>query len=134
MAAGLPSAEVIVVALLYGIGAHGIMTLNDFKALKGDLQTGVRSLPVTLGPRRAAQLACVIMILPQIAVAALMAIWGAPGTAAIIAGLLALQVLAMRKMLRDPEGLAPWYNGTGVTLYVAGMMVAAVGLRGMGGI
>ena len=26
------------------------MTLNDFKALEGDRATGVRSLPVTLGP------------------------------------------------------------------------------------
>ena len=28
--------------LLYGIGAHGIMTLNDFKALEGDRQMGVQ--------------------------------------------------------------------------------------------
>jgi chlorophyll/bacteriochlorophyll a synthase len=42
--------------------------------------------------------------------------------------LLGLQGLAMRKMLRDPRGLAPWYNGAGVTLYVAGMMVSAFAL------
>jgi chlorophyll synthase len=41
--------------VLYGIGAHGIMTLNDFKALEGDRQMGVNSLPVTLGPERAAR-------------------------------------------------------------------------------
>ena len=40
------------------------------------------------------------------------------------------QLLAMRVLLRDPRGRAPWYNGTGVTLYVAGMMVAALALRG----
>jgi chlorophyll synthase len=34
----------------------------------------------------------------------------------------------MRKWLRDPRGLAPWYNGAGVTLYVAGMMASAVAL------
>ena len=38
-------------ALLYSIGAHGIMTLNDFKAIEGDRQMGVRSLPVQLGAR-----------------------------------------------------------------------------------
>ena len=34
--------------------------------------------------------------------------------------------------LTDPKGRAPWYNGTGVMLYVSGMMVAAVALRMMG--
>jgi chlorophyll synthase len=36
----------------------------------------------------------------------------------------------MRRMLGDPLGLAPWYNGTGVTLYVLGMMVSAFAVRG----
>ena len=39
----------------------------------------------------------------------------------------------MRVLLRDPEGRAPWYNATGVTLYVAGMMTAAFALRGLAG-
>jgi len=34
-------------------------------------------------------------------------------------------------MLRDPKGLAPWFNGTGVALSVSGMMVAALALRGL---
>ena len=50
LSAGAPSTQIVVIALLYGIGAHGIMTLNDFKALEGDRQMGVNSLPVTLGP------------------------------------------------------------------------------------
>jgi chlorophyll synthase len=35
----------------------------------------------------------------------------------------------MRKLLTDPRGLAPWYNGTGVGLLVLGMLVSAVALR-----
>ena len=35
----------------------------------------------------------------------------------------------MTVLLRDPEGRAPWYNGTGVLMYVSGMMVAAFALR-----
>jgi chlorophyll synthase len=35
----------------------------------------------------------------------------------------------MPRLLRDPKAQAPWYNGTGTTLYVAGMMVAAIVLR-----
>ena len=51
----------VTLALLYSFGAHGIMTLNDFKALEGDKLHGVRSLPVTLGPDVAARVACTVM-------------------------------------------------------------------------
>jgi chlorophyll synthase len=40
------------------------------------------------------------------------------------------QLLAMRKLLRDPKQFAPWYNATGVSLYVLGMMAVAIGLGG----
>ncbi|MEJ6393268.1 chlorophyll synthase ChlG [Gymnodinialimonas sp. 2305UL16-5] len=131
LSAGAPSLPVIFVALLYGIGAHGIMTLNDFKALEGDRQMGVNSLPVTLGPERAAKLACVIMALPQIAVIGLLVYWDRPWFAAAIIVSLLLQLAAMRVLLRDPKAKAPWYNGTGVSLYVLGMMVTAFAIRGL---
>ncbi len=131
MAAGLPRWEVIAVAGLYALGAHGIMTLNDFKALEGDTRTGVNSLPVTLGPERAARIACWVMAVPQVVVIALLLAWGQPLFAGIVAASLALQALAMAKMLRDPKALAPWYNATGVTLYVLGMLAAAIALGGM---
>ncbi|MEO1798362.1 MAG: chlorophyll synthase ChlG [Pseudomonadota bacterium] len=131
MVAGLPDWEIIAIAVLYGLGAHGIMTLNDFKALEGDRQMGLRSLPVTLGPERAARVACAIMAGAQIAVIALLWAWGAPIHAAAIAILLLIQVWAMAVMLRDPKGKAPWYNGPGVGAYVSGMMIAAVALRSL---
>ena len=130
LSAGMPDARILLVAVLYGIGAHGIMTFNDFKALEGDRVHGVDSLPVTLGPDRAARLACAIMLVPQVAVAGLLLAWGAPIHAAIIGALIVAQLAAMRRMLRDPKGLAPWFNGTGVALSVAGMMVAALALGG----
>lgn len=131
---GAPRWPVVVVAALYALGAHGIMTLNDFKALEGDRQTGVNSLPVTLGPARAARLACWVMALPQVAVIALLAQWGRPWHALAVVALLALQGLAMRKLLSDPKGRAPWYNATGVALYVTGMMVTAFAVRTLGGL
>jgi chlorophyll synthase len=131
LAVGAPRAEVVLVALLYGIGAHGIMTLNDFKALEGDRQTGVNSLPVTLGPEKAARLACLVMAVPQVAVAGLLALWDRPWHGLAVLALLAAQGAAMRVLLRDPKGKAPWYNGTGVVLYISGMMVAAFALRGL---
>ena len=131
LSAGAPAWQIVVLALLYAVGAHGIMTLNDFKALEGDRQTGVNSLPVTLGPERAARVACWVMALPQVAVIALLAGWGQVYHAAAIAALLGVQVWAMRVLLSDPKGRAPWYNGTGVTLYVSGMMVAAFAVRAL---
>jgi chlorophyll synthase len=128
---GAPGWEIVTIALL-GIGAHGIMTLNDFKALEGDRQMGVNSLPVTLGPERAARLACWVMSVPQVAVIGLLLFWGKPLHAAGIAVLLVAQFAAMRVLLRDPKGKAPWYNGTGIVLYISGMMVAAFALRGLG--
>ncbi len=129
LSAGAPSLPVIVISLLYGIGAHGIMTLNDFKALEGDRKMGLNSLPVTMGPERAARLACWVMAVPQVVVIALLFLWDKPFHAAAITVLLVLQFWAMRVLLTDPKGRTPWYNGTGITLYVSGMMIAAFALR-----
>jgi len=131
MAAGAPPWETVAIALLYGIGAHGIMTLNDFKALEGDRRTGVDSLPVTLGPARAARLACWVMAVAQMAVVALLVLWDHPWHAGGVAAALMAQGLLMRRLLADPKGRAPWYNRTGIVLYISGMMIAALALGGM---
>ncbi len=133
MVAGAPGVEIVIMAALYAFGAHGIMTLNDFKALEGDRQHGVRSLPVTLGPEVAAKIACTVMALAQMLVICMLLVWGRPWHALAVAAVLLGQIAAMRVLLRDPKGRAPWYNGTGVLLYVAGMMVTAFALRGMEG-
>ncbi|MDP5053759.1 MAG: UbiA family prenyltransferase, partial [Congregibacter sp.] len=126
----MPSLQIFTLAGLYSLGAHGIMTLNDFKSIDGDRRIGIRSLPASLGADRAARVACVVMAVPQLIVIVLLASWGYSGAAVGIAVSLLLQALAMKKMLKDPLGLAPWYNGTGVTLYVLGMMLSAFALRG----
>ena len=128
MAGGLPDGRVLAILMLYSVGAHGIMTLNDFKAVEGDRLTGLRSLPVMLGVDRAARLACAVMALPQIAVLLLLADWGHPIAAGAVTAVLAGQVALMRRLLADPRRHAPWYNATGTTLYVVGMLAAAFGL------
>ena len=127
----LPGTPVLVVALLYGLGAHGIMTLNDFKAMEGDRVMGVRSLPVQLGAGRAARLACLVMAAPQAMVIALLLLWDKPVHAAIVSGLLAVQAACMIRFLRDPVRLAVWYSAIGVGLYVLGMLAAAFALSGL---
>ena len=126
----LPARPILLIALLYSIGAHGIMTLNDFKSIEGDLAMGIRSLPAQLGPKRAARVACLFMLLPQLMVILLLIRWDLAPFALVVSAVVVAQLLAMRKLLRDPKQFAPWYNATGVSLYVSGMMAVAIGLGG----
>ena len=132
MAGAAPDGRVLLVAALYSAGAHGIMTLNDFKSVEGDRRFGIGSLPVRLGPERAARVACAAMAAPQAVVAALLLQWGAAWQAGAVLLLLLAQLALMARLLRDPRTLAPWYNATGVTLYVLGMLVCAFALRPQG--
>jgi len=127
--ATVPAWQVMVIAGLYSLGAHGIMTLNDFKSIAGDRRMGIGSLPVRLGPQLAAHLACWFMALPQVAVIGLLLRWGQWQCGAAVVLLLTAQLLLMQRLLERPRELAPWYNGTGVTLYVLGMLLSAVALR-----
>jgi chlorophyll/bacteriochlorophyll a synthase len=129
MAGAAPDGRVLLAAALYSAGAHGIMTLNDFKSVEGDRRFGIGSLPVRLGPERAARVACAAMAAPQAAVVVLLLGWGAAWQAGAVLLLLLAQLALMAKLLRDPRALAPWYNATGVTLYVLGMLVCAFALR-----
>jgi chlorophyll/bacteriochlorophyll a synthase len=129
LAGTLPDSRVLWLAALYSIGAHGIMTLNDFKSVEGDTVMGIRSLPVQLGVDKAARLACVVMAVPQVAVIALLLVWGSPYHAALVAVMLVIQLFLMSTLLAAPRARAPWYNGTGITLYVLGMMVSAFAIR-----
>jgi chlorophyll/bacteriochlorophyll a synthase len=129
MVAAFPDWRIVLLAAIYSVGAHGIMTLNDFKSIDGDIRTGIGSLPVQLGPERAARLACWVMALPQVVVVALLMQWDRPWHAASIAAVLAVQILLMRKLLTDPRGRAAWYNATGITLYVSGMLISAFAVR-----
>jgi chlorophyll synthase len=134
MAGGaMPDARSLALAGLYSLGAHGIMTLNDFKAVDGDRQMGVRSLPVQLGVQRAAVVASWTMALPQVVVIGLLLGWDRPWHAAVIGALLCAQVAMMRWFVASPTQRALFYSGFGVPLFVAGMMVAAFALRSLGG-
>ncbi|MDC7784597.1 chlorophyll synthase ChlG [Rhodoplanes sp. TEM] len=132
MIGGLPDWRIVTLAFLYSAGAHGIMTLNDFKSIEGDIRTGVRSLPVQFGVDAAARLACVVMALPQLAVIVLLASWDRPVHAAIVTLLLVAQGALAMRFLAAPIAKATWFSGLGVTLYVLGMMTSAVALAAFG--
>ena len=130
MLGAMPRNEVLIVLVLYSLGAHGIMTLNDFKAVEGDRATGLKSLPVTMGVVGAARFACFTMAAAQIVVVALLAMWGLTVSAALVALVLVAQFAAMPRLLSNPARYAPWYNAVGVLLYVLGMLASALGLGG----
>jgi chlorophyll synthase len=125
----MPDSRSLLLALLYSIGTHGIMTLNDFKAVEGDRQMGVRSLPVQLGVQQAARVACWTMAIPQFVVIVLLIGWGRPLHAIAIVMLLGLQAVLMDYFLDSVSKRALFYSGFGVPLFVAGMMVSAFALR-----
>jgi chlorophyll synthase len=134
MAGGaMPASHSLALALLYSAGAHGIMTLNDFKSIEGDRQMGVGSLPVKLGVDGAAMTACVMMALPQVVVIAMLVHWQAPYHALGVLALLIAQGVLMVWFVKKPVDRALYYSGFGVPLFVAGMMVSAFALRSTGG-
>jgi chlorophyll/bacteriochlorophyll a synthase len=130
----LPSIPILILAFLYSIGAHGIMTLNDFKSIKGDQQMGINSMPVLLGAEGAAKMACLTMIIPQLVVVGLLLMWGKPVQAAIVAVFLGAQMVMMLRFIKAPVEKALWYSGFGVPLFVFGMMASAVAVRAMSGV
>jgi chlorophyll synthase len=131
-AGALPSKPSLLLAGLYSASAHGIMTLNDFKAIEGDRQMGVRSLPVQLGAFKAAKVSAVLMLAPQVIVLALLLSWDKSSYAAAIAVLMVGQILLLRDFLKRPIDKALFYSGFGVPLLVSGMMVAAFAVNSMG--
>ena len=134
MAGGtMPDPRSILLAVLYSLAAHGIMTLNDFKSIRGDRAMGVASLPVQLGADGAARMACLTMAAPQLVVFALLLSWDQPLHALAIEALLIGQALLMRWFVHKPVERALYYSGFGVPILVSGMMVAAWALRAQTG-
>ncbi|MFN5027548.1 MAG: chlorophyll synthase ChlG [Burkholderiales bacterium] len=131
LSGGMPDTRTLALALLYSIGAHGIMTLNDFKSIEGDRQMGVGSLPVRLGAQGAARVACGVMLLSQCVVVGLLFSWQTPNHAIAVAALTLVQGALMLRFLADPIRRATWYSALGINFYVSGMLVSAFAVRGL---
>ena len=104
------------------------------KASKGDRISGVNSLPVILGHKLAAYVACTVIIVPQIVVILLFIYWGShAGVSNILMLLLACSASFYDCTYSEPRKKHPFFNMTGVLLYIIGMMVSANGLFLMAG-
>ncbi|KUL33256.1 chlorophyll synthase ChlG [Chlorobium limicola] len=126
---GVPSSETIALAIIFSLGAHGIMTLNDFKSVVGDNIRKVASIPVQLGEKKAAVLASVIMDLAQIAAISILVMKESWTTTALALLLLVAQLPMQKILIANPGEKAVWYNAFGTLLYVLSMMVCAAGIR-----
>jgi chlorophyll/bacteriochlorophyll a synthase len=127
----MPDNKTLLLALLYSIGAHGIMTLNDFKSIKGDAQMGVRSLPVQLGAIRAGYVASIMMLIPQMIVVGLLILWGTTNYAIAVGALIIVQAILMARFVKDPIKRATWYSAIGINFFVSGMLVSAFAVRSL---
>lgn len=121
----------VLVAVLYSLGTHGIMSINDYKSIEGDRKSGIRSIPVIYGPKRAAWLIVLTMNLAQVGVLAAFLMWGQPVVALVLTGVLLVQLPLQYRFIRRPMETYLVFSAFGVSIFVLGMAVAALGLRAM---
>ena len=126
---GKVSLGTVILAVIFSLGAHGLMTLNDFKSVEGDRALGLRSIPVMLGEKRALLQAVTFINLFQ-AIAIAYVISNKQWVEALIMNaLLILQLPMQGKLSKDPKRFAPWYCAAGIPLFCWSMLAGALALR-----
>ena len=120
---------VVILTLIYSMAGLGIAVVNDFKAVEGDRQLGLQSLPVMFGVQTAAWI-CVLMIdIFQGGMAAyLMAIH--KNLSAVLLILLIIPQITFQDMyfLRNPLENDVKYQASAQPFLVLGMLVTALAL------
>jgi len=120
---------IIVLTLIYSMAGLGIAVVNDFKAVEGDRQLGLKSLPVMFGVQTAAWI-CVLMIdIFQGSMAAyLIAIH--KNLYAVLLILLIIPQITFQDMyfLRNPLENDVKYQASAQPFLVLGMLVMAIAL------
>lgn len=121
----------IFLAVLYSVGAHGIMSINDYKSIAGDAISGIMTIPVQYGPKKASWIIVVAMNLVQFIVLIAFLSWGKWLIAALLTVVFLAQLPTQRTFTQDPENQYLKFSAIGVSFFVWGMMIAAVGLRAL---
>lgn len=121
----------LILALVYGLGVHGVMTINDFKSVKGDRMMGLNSIPALYGEQKAAWIAVITINAAQLVALALMAIWGFHWLVLMACALFILaQLRPQLQLIKEPiQKMAVRYNIVAIPPYVWGMMAAAIGMK-----
>ena len=126
---GKVSLGTVILAILFSLGAHGLMTLNDFKSLEGDRALGLRSIPAMLGEKRALLQAVTFINLFQALAIAYVISNKSWIEALIMNALLIFQLPLQGKLSKDPKRFAPWYCAAGIPLFCWSMLASALALR-----
>jgi len=121
----------VLIAALYSIGSHGIMSINDYKSIAGDVASGIKTIPVLLGTKKAAQLIVGTMNVAQLAIIAAFLVWGRWVFALILLGVLLVQVPTQIGFIKNPTENYLKFSAIGVSFFVWGMPIAAIGLRAL---
>jgi chlorophyll/bacteriochlorophyll a synthase len=121
----------VVMAALFSLGAHGIMTINDFKSIQGDKVFGIRSIPVMYGEITATWTAFLTINIAQVFVVMYFLYTGNWLFAGIVGALLLMQIPTQVKFfgIADPRKRAVFYNASGIAMFVWAMLAAAIGVR-----
>jgi chlorophyll synthase len=120
----------VAMALLFSFGTVGIMMINDFKAIEGDRRSGIHTIPAVHGPAIAARIVIATMVLAQICAAVVLGLAARWIPLVLVAALTVAQLPLQRRFLQDPVANAIAYSAGSSGLFVLGMLVSAIGLRG----
>ena len=123
------NATIIVLTLIYSMAGLGIAVVNDFKAVEGDRQLGLKSLPVMFGVQTAAWISVLMIDIFQGGMAAyLIAIH--KNLYAVLLILLIIPQITFQDMyfLRNPLENDVKYQASAQPFLVLGMLVMAIAL------
>jgi 4-hydroxybenzoate polyprenyltransferase len=139
MVAVITHAEAWWIGLVFGLFLLGASTTKDFSDMKGDAASGVHTLPVKYGVRRAAWMIAPAFVLPWLLMplGTVLHDPAAPELALLTGNALVLKVLGVgltlwglytcRLLLRDPDALAHTENHPSWTHMYLMMMAAQIG-------
>jgi chlorophyll synthase len=131
---GTLSLKVMILTLAYSLAGLGIAIINDFKAVEGDRELGLKSLPVVFGVQKAAWI-CVLMIDVFQVGMALFLLSIHENLYALLLFLLIIPQITLQNIyfLRDPVQNDVKYQASAQPFLVLGTLVAglAIGHAGL---
>ncbi len=93
----------IIAALINGVLVSGLLFLNDIKSVEGDRLHGLKSLPVTLGMRRAVLVSYIVINGSQLVLLVLAWLWGYLWLAAVILIMMIAPIYSQVKLYQEPS-------------------------------
>ncbi len=116
----------LILAALFTVGAHGILTPRHFMNVAPDRARGIRTLPVLLGVRGAAEYGGTLLNVVLLVALVFAAVQGHPIASGLLTLLLVGQWPLQRAWLAHPEARTPWSPATIIRLlYLAAMLLTA---------